>query len=153
MMRTKAVQMNPAASQSSPTLPYLKISGLAIIWFGIYALAVFGLAVLFYRFLLNQMWLVPLLAEIILIKSAWTVGPFWRGLAARFVGLVIGNTLAHFLYVIPVIYEGKEPWSEEAVWAYVIVAAQTSVAAVVLFIIRRLLRKKQPATSWPGEPR
>jgi hypothetical protein len=121
--------------------------GAALIWLAVYALLVFGLAALFYKLLLNKMWLVPLLAEVVLIKSAWTTGSFWKGLVGRFVGLTIGNTLAYFLYVIPVIYEGKEPWSEEALWAYIIVAVQTAVAAAALVAIRRLLRKKLVATS------
>lgn len=121
--------------------------GASLVWLAIYTLLVFGLAVLFYGWLLNKMWLVPVLAEIVLIKSAWTTGPFWKGLAARFAGLTIGNVLAYFLYIIPVIYEGKEPWSEEALWAYIIVAVQTAAAAVALLVSRRLLRKKQAATS------
>jgi hypothetical protein len=121
--------------------------GAALIWLAVYALLVFGLAALFYKLLLNKMWLVPLLAEVVLIKSTWTTGSFWKGLVGRFVGLTIGNTLAYFLYVIPVIYEGKEPWSEEALWAYIIVAVQTAVAAAALVAIRRLLRKKLVATS------
>jgi len=110
---------------------------------------VFGLAVLSYKLklLLNQMWLVPLLAEVVLIKSAWTTGPFWKGLVARFAGLTIGNTLNYFLFVIPVIYEGKQPWGEEKVWAYVTVAVQTVVAAGALVASRRLLRKNPVATS------
>jgi len=139
--------MTPAASQSNPTHQRPKRAGLAVVWLAIYSLAVFGLAVLFYRFLLNTMWLVPVLAEVILIKGAWTVGPFWKGLIARFAGLTIGNVLAYFLYVIPVIYEGKEPWSEEALWAYITVAVQTAIAAVALVASRRLLRKKPVATS------
>jgi len=118
-----------------------------VIWLAVYALLVFGLAVLFYNLLLNKMWLVPLLAEMVLIKSTWTTGPFWKGLAARFAGLTVGNVLAYFLYIVPVIYEGKEPWSEEALWAYIIVAVQTAVAALTLLASRRLLRKKQVATS------
>lgn len=139
--------MNLATSQNNPPHESHKMLGAALIWLAVYALLVFGLAALFYKLLLNKMWLVPLLAEVVLIKSAWTTGSFWKGLVGRFVGLTIGNTLAYFLYVIPVIYEGKEPWSEEALWAYIIVAVQTAVAAAALVAIRRLLRKKLVATS------
>ena len=139
--------MNLATSHNNPPPVSPKTSGAAVIWLAVYALFVFGLAVLFYNLLLNNMWLVPLLAEVGLIKSAWTTGPFWKGMAARFAGLVAGNALAYFLYIIPVIYEGKEPWSEESLWAYIIVAVQTAVAALALLASRRLLRKKQVATS------
>lgn len=139
--------MNLATSHNNPPHVSPKSMGASLVWLAIYTLLVFGLAVLFYGWLLNKMWLVPVLAEIVLIKSAWTTGPFWKGLAARFAGLTIGNVLAYFLYIIPVIYEGKEPWSEEALWAYIIVAVQTAAAAVALLVSRRLLRKKQAATS------
>lgn len=129
--------MNLATSHNNPPRVSPK-TGAAVIWLAVYALLVFGLAVLFYKLLLNKMWLVPLLAEIVLIKSAWTTLPFWKGLAARLAGLVIGNGLAYFLYVIPVIYEGKEPWSEESLWAYIIVAVQTVVAAIALLASRSM---------------
>lgn len=138
--------MNLATSHNNPPHVYPKSIGTSLVWLAIYTLLVFGLAVLFYGWLLNKMWLVPVLAEIVLIKSAWTTGPFWKGLAARFAGLTIGNVLAYFFYIIPVIYEGKEPWSEEALWAYIIVAVQTAVAAVALLASRRLFRKKQVVT-------
>jgi hypothetical protein len=134
--------MNQATSQRNPRLKPRRAVGLSLVWLGVYTLLVLGLAVLFYRFLLNKMWLVPVLAEIALIKSPWTTSSYWKGLVARFAGIANGNTLAHFLYVIPVIYEGKETWSEEALWAYVIVGAQTAVAAVALFTTRALVRKK-----------
>lgn len=139
--------MSLATSQRNPLLKPRRTVGLSLVWLGLYALLVFGLAVLFYGFLLSQMWLVPLLAEIVLIKSSWTSSSYWKGLLARFAGLATGNALAYFFYVIPVIYEGKERWPEEALWAYVIVAVQTVVAAAALVASRRLLRKKPVATS------
>ncbi|MGA3163915.1 MAG: hypothetical protein ABSD77_06960 [Verrucomicrobiota bacterium] len=120
--------------------------GLAIIWFGIYTLAVFGLAILFYRLLLNKMWLVPMLAEIVLIKSMSTTSPLWKGLVVRFAGITIGNMLAYFLYIVPVIYHGKEPWSEEVLWIYIAVAVQTSVAVIAQLVSRCLLQKKQASS-------
>jgi len=133
--------MNPASSQNKPAPQHLKISAAAIVKLGLHSLAVFGLAVLFYRLLLNKMWLVPLLAEIVIAKSVWTIGPLWRGLIARSAGIVIGNALAYFLYIIPVIYKGNDPWSEEALWAYIVVGVQTVVAAIVLITTRVLTRK------------
>src|SRR4051794_2641635 len=102
--------MNLATSHNDPPHVSPRTIGAAVIWLAVYALLVFGLSVLFYGLLLNKMWLVPLVAEVVLIKSAWTTGPFWKGLAARFAGLTIGSVLEYFFYIIPVIYEGKEPW-------------------------------------------
>ena len=135
---------------TSPNIPPAKPRR-ALVRCAVYTLLVFGLAVLFYRLLVNKMWLVPMLAEIVLIKSVWTTSSFWTGLAVRFAGLTIGNALAHFIYVIPVIYEGKQPWSEEALWAYIIVAVQTVVAAVALLASQSLLRKRQRTASQLGK--
>jgi hypothetical protein len=135
--------MNLATSQNNPPPKPRR----ALLWCAVYTLLVFGLAVLFYRLLLNKMWVVPVFAEIVLIKSVWTTTSFWKGLVVRFAGLTIGNALAHFFYVIPVIYEGMQPWSEEALWAYIIVAVQTVVAAVALLASRCLLRKKHGVSS------
>ena len=139
--------MNLENSHNNPPQESRKSFGAALIWLAVYTLLVFGLATLFYKLLLNKMWLVPLLAEVALIRNAWTTGPFWKGLLARFVGLTIGNALTHFLYVIPVIYEGDAPWSEEALWGYIIVTVQTAVAAGAYAAIRRLLGRKRVGTS------
>jgi xanthine/uracil permease len=116
-------------------------------WLVAYGLIAAGLGALLYKFLFATMLLVPLVAETVLVKSLWTTSSYWKGIVARFTGLVIANVLTYFLYVIPVIYEGKEPWSEEALWAYVVVGVQTVVAAIALLASRRLLRKKPVATS------
>jgi H+/Cl- antiporter ClcA len=124
--------------------------GVGLGWLVVYVLVAAGLGALLYKHLFTTMLLVPLVAESVLIKSPWTTSAYWKGVVARFAGLAIANALTYFLYVIPVIYEGKEPWSEEALWAYVVVGVQTVVAAIALLASRRLTRKKPIARlpSW-----
>src|SRR5437867_95033 len=81
-----------------------------------YILAVAGLKVLAYRWRVNELFLVPLGAELVLLKSVWTTCSFGRGLLARSVGLALGNTLAHRFYVLPAIYHNQEPWPDEFDW-------------------------------------
>lgn len=139
--------MNQETScRSLPNLPPRTI-GASLGWLVAYVLVAAGLGALLYKFLFATMLLVPLVAETVLVKSLWTTSSYWKGIIARFAGLVIANVFIYFLYVIPVIYEGKEPWSEEALWAYVVVGVQTVVAAIALLASRRLLRKKSVAAS------
>jgi hypothetical protein len=132
------MQMMPENSQSRPPRPLVSRIVRAALGLCAYALAVFGLSVVCHRFHLDEVIVVPLVAELLLIKSNWTNCSFWKGLAGRLAGLALGNSLAYHLYLVPLIYRGAEPWPEEATWGYLCCALQTLVAAVAFSIARRL---------------
>src|SRR5437773_11647285 len=96
--RTKATLMSLATSQNNPPPKPRRAVGIALAWLAAYALAVFGLRVLTYRLHLNQMWLVPVLADIVVIKSVWTTSSSSHGVVGRLVGLAVGRALADLLY-------------------------------------------------------
>ena len=64
--------------------------------------------------------------------------------------MVLGRTLClglaswlfHRFYLVPVVYDGAEPWGEEVPWLWVITAAQTAVA-VLFYCAGRLLRRSR----------
>lgn len=138
--------MNPATSPSKLNRVRPKRLVSAVVTLGGYIIAAFGLRIFLYCFHLNVMLLVPLMAELVLIKSVWTTMAFWKGVIARCIGLTFVEALTYYLYLIPVVYQGKEPWSEEALVAYVNVTVQTAVAAAALLASRKLTRCKSCST-------
>jgi hypothetical protein len=105
----------------------------------LYATSIVGLRVLCHRWQWNEVFVVPFLGELILFPTLWTSMAYWKGALGRLLGLSLGNCLFHFLYLIPVVYHGQDPWPEEVLWSYVITAAQTVVAGLAL-LASRLLR-------------
>ena len=134
--------MNLEYSQRSPRHQLLRRLGLGSGWLAAYVLSAAALGALLYEFLFATVLLVPVVAEFVIIKSPWTISSFWKGVSVRFAGLAIANLLTYFCYVVPVVYAGGQPWSEEALWAYVVVAVQTVVAAIVLLAVRATIGRK-----------
>lgn len=116
--------------------------------FGAYIVTVAAVEILFYRFSFSSyasLWIPPLLAEPALFSNQFRDWPYWKGLVARLASLVLARMVVHYTYVIPVVYRGAEAWSEEVLWAGIVVASQVAVAAIALIASRRLLRMRQPA--------
>lgn len=134
--------MNPETFPQNPFNLSPKAIGVGLGWLATYTLLAAVLEVLLYKFTLVPMFVVPLFAEGVLVKSIWTACSFWCGLLARFLGLIAASILVHNIYVIPVIYEGGEPWPEEYAWAGLVLVGQTAVAAVVQLVVRKLLRSR-----------
>lgn len=134
--------MNPETFPKNPFNLSPKAIGVGLGWLAGYAMLAAALGVLLYKFTLVPVFVVPVLAEGVLVKSIWTTCSFWWGLLARSMALTVSHILEHNLYVIPVIYEGGQPWPEEYAWAGLVLAGQTVVAAVVLLVVRKLLRSR-----------
>ena len=134
--------MNPAPSTNLPRRrPGSTKPGLALRWVA-YVLVVAGLRVLAYRWSVNEMFLVPLGAELVLVKSAWTTTTFAGGWFVRGLGLALGNALAHRCYLIPAIYHDHEPWPEEFDWLCIGIAVQVMAVTVPFWIHRRIERRQ-----------
>jgi len=106
-----------------------------------YVLVVAVLRILAYRWRVNEMFLVPLGAELVLVKSGWTTTTFAGGWFVRGLGLALGNALAHRFYLIPAIYQEHEPWPEEFDWLCIGIAVQVMAVAVPFWIHRRIERR------------
>ena len=104
----------------------------------LYVASILGLRVLCHRWHWNEVLIVPLLAELILLPTPWTRVTCWKALLGRLLGLSLGNALFYRLYLIPVVYQGQDPWPEESLWLCVITAGQTIVAALALLASRKM---------------
>lgn len=109
----------------------------------LYGGLVCGLRVLCFKARLNEVFLVPLPAELLLGWALWRRGSFWKGAIARAVGLALGNVLAAYWIIFPAIYHGQPPWPEEMVWLYVLITVQAVVAAVAFCFNRWLFSPRR----------
>ncbi len=112
-----------------------------LVWFGVYTASVFLLSIPLYMYLFTSMVAVPLVSGLIFPKLV-RVGNYWKSLLWQASGLIIGNLLLHYIYVIPFIYKGDEPWSEEIGMRYLVMAVQIIIAAIILLIVRIWPRNK-----------
>ena len=128
--------MNPEPSPADPRPPgqaQPRRHGLAawtltgVLYVGV----ALGLRVACYRWEWNEILFIPLAGELLLLSTPWSRRPVWKGILARAAALALAGWLFHWTYLVPVVYEGGEPWAEEIPWAWVIVAAQLLVALLL----------------------
>ena len=140
--------MNPEPSPGKPAThptPVARRSRPAawiLTWF-LYAGLVLGLRVVCQRWEWNETLIVPLAGELLLLPSPWSGKPAWKMILGRAAGLSAGNWLFFQTYVVRVVYQGAEPWSEEVPWAWVIAGAQLVVASL-FYGAARLVRREGP---------
>ena len=111
-----------------------------LVHFTVYTVAVCLLSVLLYKHLFTSIIVVPLIAGLIFIALRQSAA-LWEALLWQTGGLFIGNLLLHYFYVLPIIYKGQEPWSEEILMRLFAFAAQ-AVVAFVMLSIANLVRNK-----------
>ncbi len=93
--------------------------------FCIYSLLVFGV-LSSYNF--TAMFLAPLIAEIALIRSEWTHGGFMKATVSRFLGITAGAILNYNIYVLHFVFDGTDPYGEDAALLAFFVPIQTLIA-------------------------
>ena len=83
----------------------------------------------------------PLVAEALLWKVARRQR-IWRAVISRVLAAACAQLIAYWFYVLPVVYQGEQAWSEESVWSAATAGAQ-AVWAVVLHLVLRALAKQR----------